>query len=339
MEKFIGSRQWTVFFLSLAGVLFILVLILALAGMNVFWTMLIPTIIVLIVSGWVLLKGYRFFANNPKALDVKGQRYVSVPHNHVAIILENGKYHGFLEPGYYFVFPFFGLITFSETIFLGTIEEEVFDGGNKVEFGEGVSAPVKVVYNFKVVDVQKYAFQETADETVRNIIASLIRTALGDLTIRQAREGKYTNSGAVTEDFFTHIKKEDPEKFDQILSIYGLEIIAINLIDIELSEEEIILNRQRHQAKIAKEIAIDKAGEMEILAVAEAKVLELRGGGLQKQVQLLATAGCSPDTILAYLAETKKWESMKDTDKTFIIDNGKSVAGMLAALKGVEGNV
>ena len=339
MEKFIGKRQWTAFFLSLAGVLLLSVLILALVGMNFFWTMIVPTIIALVISTLALLKGYRFFANNPRALNIKGQSYVSVPYNHVAVVLENGRYHGFLEPGYYFVFPFFGFITFSETVFLGTIEEEVFDEGNKIEFKEGVSASVKVVYNFKVANVEKYVFQESADETVRNIIASLIRTALGDLTIRQAREGKYNASGAFTEDFFTHIKNEDSEKFDQILSAYGLEIIAINLVDIELSDEEIILNRKKHEAKVAKDIAVDKAEEMEILAIAEAKVLELRGGGLQKQVQLLAAAGCSPDTILAYLAETKKWESMKDTYKTFIIDNGKSVAGMLAALKGVEGNV
>lgn len=339
-EKFIGKRQWTVFFLSLAGVWLLSVLILALVGMNFFWTMIVPTIIALVISILALLKGYLFFANNPRALNIKGQSYVSVPHNHVAIVLENGEYNGFLEPGYYFVFPFF--ITFYETVFLGIVEEKVFEEGNKVEFKEGVSAPVKAVYNFKVVDIKKYAFEELADVNVRNIIASLVRTALGDLTIRQAREGKYNSSEAITEDFFTHIKNEDPEKFGQILSKYGLEIIAINIIDIELAEEELALNRQRHQAKIAKDIANDKAEEMETLARAEAKVLELRGGGLFKQVESLANANCNPDTILAYLAENKKWDSLKDTDKTFIIDNGKSVMGMLAALKGLEsgsGNV
>lgn len=335
MEKFIGIRQWTAFFLSLAGILMVAILTLALAGMSALGAFLIPTVLILIVTGLALIKGYRFFANS-NALDIKGRRYTAVPHNHVAIVLENGVYNGFLEPGYYFVFPFFGLMTFSETVFLGTIEEEVFDEGNKVEFKEGVSAPVKVVYNFKVVNVEKYAFQETADETVRNIIASLIRTALGDITTREAREGNYSGGQNTGEDFFLHIKNEDPEKFDSILSVYGMEILSINIIDIELSEEELALNRQRHQAKIAKDIATDKAEEMEILAKAEARVLELRGEGLFKQVESLAKANCDPDTILAYLAENKKWDSLKDTDKTFIIDNGKSVMGMLAALKGLE---
>ncbi|HOZ53130.1 MAG TPA: SPFH domain-containing protein [bacterium] len=333
MEKFVGSRQWTTFFVSLAGIYLVLILALAFSGATAFWAMLAPTIIVLVVSTWALFKGYRFFANNPKALDIRGQRYVSVPHNHVAIVLENGRYNGFLESGFYFVFPFFGLLTFSETIFLGTIEEEVFEDGNKIEFrgsvSEGISAPVKAVYNYKVIDPKKYAFEDGADDIVRGIISSLLRTTLGDLTVQDARE-KGINMG--------HVRSEDPDLFDSIWSIYGLEILAINVSDIELSEEEQALNRQLYQAKIAKDVATSKAEEMEILARAEAKVLELRGEGLYKQVKSLADAKCTPDTILAYLAETKKWESMKDTDKTFIIDNGKSVTGMLAALKGVEGS-
>jgi len=32
----------------------------------------------------------------------------------------------------------------------------------------------------------------------------------------------------------------------------------------------------------------------------------------------------------------KQWESMKATDKSFIIDNGGSIAGILAAIKSIS---
>lgn len=340
MKKFIGIQQWNVFFISLAIVFVILIFVLILVGLNPLLSIIIPIVIVVVVFAWALIKSYRFFVNNPKALDIKGQRYVAVPHKHVAIVLINGEYQGYLEPGYYFVFPFFGLVTFNETIFLGTVEEDIFEENNKVEFSEGVTAAVKGVYNFQVVDVEKYAFQDGADEIVKGIVSSLVRTALGDLNIKQAREGGYSASGEGSVEYFlTHVRNEDMVLFDSILEVYGMDILAINIADIELSEEEIALNRQRHEANIAKEIASFKAEEREILAAAEAKVLALRGEGLSQQVKLLAENNCDPNTILAYLAETEKWKTLKETDKTFIIDNGKSVAGMLAALKGVEGGV
>ncbi|HKM40275.1 MAG: SPFH domain-containing protein [Patescibacteria group bacterium] len=323
--KFIGS-QWPYFFVIVILITIFLGLALALLGVGIGLSILISLIAGLLLATIGLIEGFRFLRNSG-ATDIGGRGYTAVPQNHVAIVLENGKYHGYLEPGYYFIFPFFRFNVLKETIFLGTVENNIFDDGNKVDFHEGISAGVEAVFNYRVVEVGKYAFEGEADKIIRGIISSLTRTSLGKKNAREAREGGLS---------LTDIEVENPSLFASIRNVYGVEIMAINISDVELSEEEIVLNRQRHEAKINKEIALDKAEEMKILAKAEAKTLELTGGGLRKQVELLAKAGCSPDTILAYLAETKKWQSLSSTDKTFIIDNGKSVGGMLAALKNLN---
>ena len=220
-----------------------------------------------------------------------------------------------------------------DTVFLGDASESFFDDSEKnlVEFDNKVSARVIGAYIYRIkfsiidpetneIDVDEYnaniikfALEKVATSNTKRIMSSILRVYYGSKTTSEARQ-----EAILLPDFIA----KKPTEFDLITSRYGLEIVGINIDDIELSDEEIKLNRLRFEAEVNLKIADDKKKEMIIIAEGEARVLELKGEGLARQVKPLIDAGATYPVVFAYLAENTKWKLLSPTIKSTLLDSG-----------------
>jgi uncharacterized membrane protein YheB (UPF0754 family) len=175
--------------------------------------------------------------------------------------------------------------------------------------------------------IKRYAKEENADDNIREMLMSLLRLTLGSQDSNKARKDKIG---------LDKLKEEDRCVFNSIIKHYGVDIRSINISDIKLAPEEIEINRAKYQSGLNVEIAEDKKKTAIIDAEAKAKVMELEGDGLKNQIKSIVDAGASAEKVLEYLTKMKQWESMKPSDKSFIIDNGGTIAGILAAIGSVK---
>ncbi|MFA5420568.1 MAG: SPFH domain-containing protein [Patescibacteria group bacterium] len=334
--KLVGP--WGLFASVVAGVC--LVLLLLLTTFVPFIPAFIVTILIFLLIMWkTILRGW-YFVRDCGIGDLKGNRLVSIPKNYALILNYNGVYVG--EPlldGQYVIFPLFGFYKVESIIHAASNQVSVFgkNGDDKVDFAGGATAKVDAVINFRICqtdlnsNIEKYAFEREADKMIKSKITSLLRAHLGAVTIGEAQKGEVS----IEELKGVH----DAEGlFDEIISKYGIEITSVNIEDIELPKEVIDANMEKVRAEASFRASESKAKEMTTLAQARADSVKIESGALASQVKLLLKAGgdeLKPDMVLAYLAETEKWKSMKASDKAFIIDQGKSVAGMLSALKSI----
>lgn len=388
-DRFIGKEQWTAFFLVSFFISFVVsVPVFLVLDLGLVYGLLAGIVIFIFISIYGLLQGYLFFYNNyPDCKDMEMRRFYSIPEKHACLVEVNGVYpEKPLYAGYYFIFPFFKIVTFSQTIFLGDFNGIIFDENdeNKIDFDNGVSTPIEAMYvahlysgpelgtdftttgktekeakeiedivsilasmldkekdeirAMKTVtrelkstilenSIKRYAKEENADNNIREMLMSLLRLTLGSQDSNKARKDKIG---------LDKLKEEDPCVFNSIIKHYGVDIRSVNISDIKLSPEEIEINRAKYQASLNIEIAKDKRETAVIEAEGKAKVMELEGQGLEKQIASIVRSGASAQQVLEYLTKMKQWESMKATDKSFIIDNGGSIAGILAAIKSIS---
>lgn len=387
-DRFIGKQQWVVFFVvSFFGNIVFFAFLSALFGIDFITGFSLAMLSFFFISSLALLKGYMFFANHyPDCQDVEERRFYAVPEKHAALVEINGVYpEKPLHAGWYFIFPFFNFITFSQTIFLGDFNGVIFDGGddNKIDFDNGISTPVEAMYvahlysgpelgadlktagktKEEIEDIEdtisilasildkdkaevagltinrelkalildnsikRYAKEEKADDNISEMLRSLLRLTLGSQSSDAARKDKVD---------LKRLKEEDRCVFNSIIKHYGVDIRSVNIADIKLSEEEIKINRVQYEAQVNLKVAEDKKKTAVIEAEAEAKVMELKGEGLEKQIKSIVATGASAKEVLEYLTKMEQWKSMKATDKSFIIDNGGSIAGILAAIGSIK---
>jgi regulator of protease activity HflC (stomatin/prohibitin superfamily) len=332
--RFIGPWGLLAFLVAIIS-LILLVLLTIFINFVVALIVAIMTFFVIMVP--IFLNGWNFVRDCPIG-DLDGNSLMAIPKNYALMLNYNGEYIG--EPlyeGQYVIFPLFGLYKVEAIIHLASSQVKVFDNtvDNRVDFKGGATVKVDAVINFRIAqdnlkeNIEKYTFERDADKMINSKISTLLRSHLGSLEVEEAHVGEVT-----LEELRSVPDAEN--LFDKILSVYGVEITSVNIEDIELSEEIIKSNMKKIQARNELAAAESDAKKMELLANARATALKIESEALSKQVEFLLKSGgkdLSPDMVLAYLAETEKWKSMKASDKAVVIDNGKSVAGMLSALK------
>lgn len=176
--------------------------------------------------------------------------------------------------------------------------------------------------------VKRYARESKADNNIKELLTSLLRLTLGSMDSSDARKKKTS---------LDDLKAKDSSVFNSIARNYGIEIRSINISDIELSEEEIKINRAIYESKIEIDIAENKKEAIKISADAEAEAMRITAEALEEKVRrLVSVPGTTPEKVLDYLTKMEQWKSLKATDKSFIIENGGSIAGIIAALKGIK---
>lgn len=175
--------------------------------------------------------------------------------------------------------------------------------------------------------IKRYAKEENADSNIREMLMSLLRLTLGSMDSDTARGDKID---------LAKLKKEDICVFNSIIKHYGVDIRSVNILDIVLSDEEIEINRTEYKSKMDIKVAENKKEVAIIEAKAQSESLEITSEALRIQVEKLVSTKASPKEVLEYLMKMEQWKALKATDKSIIVENGGSLAGILAAIKSVN---
>lgn len=310
--KFIGKDLWVTFFVII--VILSLALCIALSYLLTFSLSLIASIsFLVIVIFYTLWKGYQ-----------------EIKKNETGIVEIYGQYYGKpLEGGVYWLFPF-GFVKGQKLFTKDTQSEDLFcdNEDDKVDFLGGIAAKVKAKYHYRIVDPEK-AFYEVDDYRLmtKNRVDAALRAYLNKRSFEEcnSKKGEITIK-AVCIDYGTDFVLE-------IKSNWGVEVIDLIVLDIELSEDDIDLRRRVMKAEIEADIAHKEVARSLTLAEGQKKALKLEGEGLADKVEAMIDKGVEKDQIMAYLAEKLKWENVGD--KTVIIDDGGGLAGILAKIKAI----
>ena len=378
-EKFVGKSQWAIFFIGLISFSLIIITLLSFV-LSLFLSMALGLLLFVLISAHALIMGYTFFYRNyPYCKDIEARPFYAIPEKHAALVEVHGVYpEKPLHAGFYFVFPFLKIVTFSHVIFLGDFSGIIFDGDpkNKVDFNNSISTPIKASYiahlysgpelgvNLAAIDedtasilssllsrekaevrsmglvtreiknqildgsIKRYARESKADDNIQEMLMSLLRLTLGSMSSDEARKDRIG---------LDKLKDEDSCVFNSIIKHYGVDIRSVNISDIELSEQEIEINRTIYESKTKVEVAKNKKEVAKIDAEAEADSMAIVAKALENKIRLIsAIPGMTAKDVLEYLMKMEQWKSMKSTDKSFIIENGGSIAGILAALKTIS---
>lgn len=310
--KFIGKDLWVAFFVTIVILSFALCIALS---------YLLPLSLSLIasISFFVVVIIYALWRG-----------YQEIKKNETGIVEIYGKYYGRpIEEGVYWLFPF-GFVKGRELFTKDTQSEDLFcdNEDDKVDFRGGIAAKVKAMYHYRIVDPEK-AFYEV--DNYRVMTKSRIDAALRAYLNKRSFEECNSEKSKITIDAVC--VEYGVDLVSVIESGWGIRVLDLMILDVELSEEDIALRRRVMNADIEADIAQKEVARSLALAEGQKKALKLEGEGLADKVEAMIKKGVEKDQIMAYLAEKLKWENIGD--KTVIIDDGNGLAGVLAKLKAI----
>jgi regulator of protease activity HflC (stomatin/prohibitin superfamily) len=284
-----------------------------------------------------------------------------VPHQYRYIIEIFGKYIGSpLEPGAYWLFPWFGYVEIRSSVFLGQqlmplyLDEKISEGygGGSVEFND-CSAPVKATLYFSIFDPEKSTY-ETNDlfQALEEKADGVIRTFLGMYSLQSAisMKGDFniatiaTLSNIADKDFSEEVVQDKLQKseFYKSLESWGVHPVDVVISDFELPSKlqeirETILvagaekgaaGPKLETAKIEKEIKIVKAQGEAAAKILEGqaakKIKQLDGEGEADRFKSLITSGAPKEQIPNFIVQNNKWDAIKNSTNKIIITDGGS---------------
>lgn len=275
---------------------------------------------------------------------------IIVPQNHVVIVERFGKYRKTIKAGMHFVFPFIDRPN-GKAIFMGDRIMSLFCLQDKIEFSDG-SAAVDVRLYWRVRDEKdfRYASQDpiaSMQQKMRKVVADF----LGEHEmIKVNKDRAVVNLPSVIMEADLPLDDISYLLHPIFLVVlgWGIEILAIDLIDIKMSQKYIDAMDKVYEAKKDQELAEEQQKaklkraetdkeEMSIKADGERTAEIKRGEGkaiargamvekegrataqtLEEQLKRLSVV-VGKEQAVSLLVNNKKWSSVGAD--TIIIDN------------------